>query len=212
MSALASFLTASAALHRHLCPRQVLGVRMGMYAGELLGLELPQSNKRLLAIVETAGCFTDGVSVATNCWVGRRTLRVEDYGKVAATFVDTETERAVRLVPQHTARQRAFDYAPEAKGKWEAQLLGYQRMPAEELLVAQTVQLRMPVADLVSRPGLKAHCDFCGEEIMNAREILREGATLCRACAGEAYYSLPACASLDTRSLRTAGQEVWVRR
>jgi formylmethanofuran dehydrogenase subunit E len=164
---------------------------MGLYAGELLGLELPQTNKRLLIIVETDGCFTDGVSVATNCWVGRRTMRVEDYGKVAATFVDTETECAVRLVPQPPARQRAFEYAPEAKGKWEAQLLGYQRMPAAELLAAQTVQLRVPIADLVSRPGLKAHCDFCGEEIMNGREILRDGATLCRACATGGYYMLP---------------------
>lgn len=191
MSSLSSLLETSAALHRHLCPRQVLGARMGLYAGELLGLELPQANKRLLTIVETDGCFTDGVSVATNCWVGRRTLRVEDYGKVAATFVDTETERAVRLVPHHTARQRAFDYAPNAKNKWEAQLSGYQHMPAEELLVAQTVQLRLPIAEIVSRPGLKAHCDFCGEEVMNGREVAREGATLCRACAGEAYYLLP---------------------
>jgi formylmethanofuran dehydrogenase subunit E len=164
---------------------------MGVYAGELLGLELPQNNKRLLTIIETDGCFTDGVSVATNCWVGRRTLRVEDYGKVAATFVDTEAGRAVRLVPHLTARSRAFDYAPEANGKWEAQLLGYQRMPAPELLAAQIVHLRVPIAAIVSRPGLKTHCDFCGEEIMNGREILREGAALCRACADGGYYGLP---------------------
>lgn len=192
MPTLSDFLAQSADLHRHLCPRQVLGVRMGVYAGELLGLELPQTNKRLLTIVETDGCFTDGVSVVTNCWVGRRTMRVEDYGKVAATFVDIETERAVRLVPQPAARQRAFDYAPEAKGKWEAQLLGYQRMPATELLVAQIVQLRVSIADVVSRPGLKTQCDFCGEEIMNGREVRREGATLCKACAGGGYYALMA--------------------
>lgn len=202
MLSLSSLLEASAALHRHLCPRQVLGARMGLYAGELLDLELPQTNKRLLTIVETDGCFTDGVSVATNCWVGRRTLRVEDYGKVAATFVDTETERAVRFVPHHTARQRAFDYAPDAKTKWEAQLLGYQHMPAAELLVAQTVQLRVSIAELVSRPGLKTHCDFCGEEIMNEREVVRESATLCRACAGEAYYWLPVAVPSQVASAR----------
>lgn len=84
-SSLDKILQTSAALHHHLCPRQVIGVRMGLYAGEILNLDLPQADKRLLTIIETDGCPSDGVAVATNCWVGRRTMHVEDYGKVAAT-------------------------------------------------------------------------------------------------------------------------------
>ena len=192
MSTLTQLLNASAALHRHLCPRQVLGVRMGLLAGELLNLELPQSDKRLLAIVETDGCAADGISVATNCWVGRRTLRVEDYGKVAATFVDTEAGKAVRIAPRREARELARAFAPEARNKWEAQLLGYQHMPADELLAAQCVQLKTPIAQIVSRAGKKAVCDLCGEEIINGREVIHEGMTLCRACAGQGYYWLTA--------------------
>jgi len=191
MKSLDELMAASAALHRHLCPRQVLGVRMGMLAGELLGLELPQSNKRLLTIMETDGCAADGVSAATGCWLGRRTLRVEDYGKVAATFVDTQTERALRIVPRPHVRQRARDYAPEARNKWEAQLLGYQRMPAEALLAVTPVQLKRTVAQIVSRAGCKVACDVCGEEVMNEREVVRDGLTLCRACAGDSYYLVP---------------------
>jgi len=80
MPSFSELLEACAALHRHLCPRQVLGVRMGLFAGQLLDLPLPQphNSKRLLTIVETDGCAADGVAAATNCWVGRRTLRVED--------------------------------------------------------------------------------------------------------------------------------------
>src|ERR1041384_2224346 len=103
-------LAATAALHHHLCPRQVLGVRMGLLAGELLGLARPQTDERLLTIVETDGCAADGVAVACNCWVGHRTLRVEDFGKVAATFVDTLGGQAVRLVPRAQARQLARSY------------------------------------------------------------------------------------------------------
>ena len=99
MKTLDELLVESSARHRHLCPRQVLGVQMGRLAADLLGLDLPQDDKRLLTIVETDGCFTTGLSVATNCWVGRRTMRVEDYGKVAATFVDTQTEQAIRIAP-----------------------------------------------------------------------------------------------------------------
>ncbi|MCC6453548.1 MAG: TraR/DksA C4-type zinc finger protein [Caldilineaceae bacterium] len=178
----------SAALHRHLCPRQVLGVRMGMWAGELLALELPQQNKRLLTIVETDGCFCDGVAVAANCWVGRRTMRVEDYGKVAATFVDTKTGAAWRIAPHSDARSHATAYAPEATNRWQAMLLGYQRMPDAELLIAQPVELVTPIGDLVSRAGVRAHCARCGEEIINAREVQVDGETLCRACAGDGYY------------------------
>jgi len=111
MASLGQLLEASAALHRHLCPRQVLGARMGMLAAHELNLDLPQSGKRLLTIVETDGCFADGVSVATGCWIGRRTLRVEDFGKVAATFVDTQTGRAIRIAPRHDARTAARSFS-----------------------------------------------------------------------------------------------------
>jgi formylmethanofuran dehydrogenase subunit E len=170
----------------------------------MLGLDLPQTDKRLLTIVETDGCASDGIAVATNCWVGRRTMRVEDYGKVAATFVDTQTGRALRIAPQHECRERARVYALEARNKWEAQLLGYQRMPAHELLAVHEVQLKTPIAQLISRAGVKAVCDACGEEIMNEREVTRTGMTLCRSCADESYYLLTAelfCAAQATQAL-----------
>lgn len=188
MDQLQELLAQSAELHRHLCPRQVLGVRMGLAGGQLLGLSLPQADKRLLTIVETDGCFTDGVAVATNCWVGRRTLRVLDYGKVAATFIDTQTGLACRLFPNATAREQAAIYAPETHNRWEAMLLGYQRMPQALLLQWQTVELTTPIEVLLSRPGARACCDRCGEEILNEREVVRGGATLCRSCAGDRYY------------------------
>lgn len=187
---LTQLLEQSAGLHRHLCPRQVLGVRMGLLAGHLLGLDVPQEKKRLLTIVETDGCFADGVSVATNCWVGRRTLRVADYGKVAATFVDTRTETAVRLFPTADARQIAPTFAPEARNRWEGYLLGYQRMPDNLLFGFQPVGLTIPVTQLVSRAGARVTCHGCGEEIINEREIRQNGQVLCQPCAGESYYAM----------------------
>lgn len=192
MKSLCELLKESSTLHRHLCPRQVLGVRMGMLAGEVFDLELPQAQdaKRLLTIVETDGCFSDGVAVATHCWVGRRTLRIEDYGKAAATFVDTQTRQAFRIAPRPEARQLAREFAMEARNRWEAMLLGYQRMPAADLFSTQAVQLKTPVAKLVSRASAKVICEVCGEEVLNEREIVHEGTPLCRACAGQAYYQL----------------------
>ena len=183
-------LAQSAELHSHICPRQVIGVRMGMLAAELLTLALPQPKKRLLTIVETDGCFSDGVAVAANCWVGRRTMRVEDYGKVAATFIDTETQTAVRIAPHPQARQDAAAFAPEANNRWEAMLFGYQRMPTSQLLIAEMVTLNTPVATLISKAGMRAECQRCGEEIMNEREVHLAGEVLCRACADGGYYTV----------------------
>jgi formylmethanofuran dehydrogenase subunit E len=188
LNALAELLEASAALHHHLCPRQVIGVRMGLRAGRELGLTLPQTDKRLIAFVETDGCFADGVAVATGCWVGKRTLRVVDYGKVAATFVDSVTERAVRLAARSSGRAAAAACAPEARGRWEAQLLGYQRLPDEALLDIQPVTLDTPIGQIVSQAGRRTMCEACGEEILNEREVVVNGVVLCQACAKGAYY------------------------
>lgn len=188
IDSLDALLEATAARHAHLCPRQVLGVRMGLFAGLLLDLSVPQQDKRLLAIMETDGCTADGVAVATGCSVGRRTMRVEDFGKVAATFVDTSSGDAVRIVPRDEARQLAFDFCPPTKDRWRAQLIGYQHMPDELLLAWQSVRLITPIERIVGRPDARAVCASCREEINNGRETVQDGSVLCRACAGESYY------------------------
>ena len=89
----------------------------------MLGLQVLQSeqSKRLLTSVETDDCAADGIVVATNCWVGHRTLCLEDFGKVAAPFWDCQTQAAIRIAPRNGIRQLAQEYAPEARGRWQAQ-------------------------------------------------------------------------------------------
>jgi formylmethanofuran dehydrogenase subunit E len=186
---LIDLLAQTSAMHRHLCPRQVLGVRMGSWAGEQLGISLPQADKRLYTFVETDGCFADGVSVATNCWLGRRTLRLIDYGRVAATFVDTHTGRAVRIVPRPEARLLAATYASDERSRWHAMLKAYQIMPAETLLRCQEVRLTVDIKAIISRPGVRVNCTICGEEIINERQIEIDGQMVCRACHEGAYYT-----------------------
>jgi formylmethanofuran dehydrogenase subunit E len=193
---LQNLLDQSAALHDHLCPKQVLGVRMGMYAAELLRLTLPQRDKRLLTIVETDGCFTNGIAVSTGCWLGHRTLRCVDYGKVAATFVDTLTGEAVRIHPSGASRKLAQRHAATAADRWHAYLQGYQVMPAQDLFDVDRVRLACPVEELVSTPDRRAVCDRCQEEIINGREVESGGRLLCRGCASGAYYT-PCREALD---------------
>ena len=186
--ALERALAVASARHKHLCPRQVLGARCAIAATTILALEVPRSDKRLLVIVETDGCFVDGVEAVTGVSVGGRTLRVEDYGKIAATFVDVKTELALRVAPQIDVRTRARDYAPEHTRRYFAMLHGYQRMPDNELLSIQWVNMSTPVAAIISRASARAICNKCGEEIINEREVEGDREVLCRLCAGDGYY------------------------
>jgi formylmethanofuran dehydrogenase subunit E len=183
-----AILAISTARHNHLCPRQVLGARIGVAGGQALDLSLPRDDKRLLVIVETDGCFADGVEAATGCTVGHRTLRVEDYGKIAATFIDVKTAAAVRIAPQLDVREKAYAFAPDESRHYFAQLQAYQVMPDTALLTVEPVTLTTPVAAIVSRPVVRVNCAACGEEIINEREVMVAGQPLCKSCAGGSYY------------------------
>jgi formylmethanofuran dehydrogenase subunit E len=187
LKSLQELLARSAASHHNLCPRQVLGVRMGMLAGKTLGLDLPQSDKRLFAFVECDGCGMGGIAAATGCLVERRTMRILDYGKLAATFVDTHTGQAVRISPKPGCRQLAAQASTESD-PWQQQLKAYQVLRDEDLFNAQPVELSVSLQAIISQPNLRVSCDACQEEITNQRQVLKEGKTLCRSCAGDSYY------------------------
>jgi len=192
---LAAYLNESAVRHHHLCPRQVLGVRMGLYGLRILGLVSEQyqpryenKSKCLLSIVETDGCGADGLAVATDCFVGRRTLRVIDYGKMAATLVNIRSSKSVRIVPHPDARRLATSFAPNARSRWHAYLEAYQIIPDGLLMKVSEVTLTQSIAEILSKPNARARCDQCGEEILNEREIKRDDLVLCRYCAHKGYY------------------------
>ena len=178
---LSILLKKSASDHSHLCPRQVLGVRMGLAGLGTLGVKVPVTSKTALVIIETSGCFADGIRVATGATVGHRTLRVEDLGKIAATFTDLKAGISVRVSVKLDVRTRALDYAPVEKRRYFAQLKGYQVMPDEELFNFQRVELQIPASQIISHQNARRCCSKCGEEVINEREVVVEGMQLTRA-------------------------------
>lgn len=126
-------------------------MRIGLAGAAVLGLELPRTDKCLLVIVETDGCFADGVEVTTGCTMGHRTLRLADYGKIAATFTDVKNGVSVRVAPRLDVRGRAHD-APDEPRHYFAQLQAYMVMPDAELLTTQWVNLTPSAEVIVSRP------------------------------------------------------------
>jgi len=172
-------------LHRMLFPRQVLGVRTALLACRWLDVPFPQADKRTLVLTEIDGCFADGVGVVSGCSLGHRTMRLADLGKIAATFVDTHSARAVRVWPRADVRLAACTYAPGETRRWHAQRLGYARMPDAALLSVRSVAIPPEIQALLGPWNTRATCARCGEEIFHAREVTIGGDTLCRSCAAE---------------------------
>lgn len=178
----------SASHHERLCPRQVLGVRMGVAGLEWFDLP-PLTDRRIIIFTETDGCFVDGITAATGCTVGHRTLRVVDYGRVAITMVDTATSEAIRMVPRPGVRESASKYAPGERHPYAQQVVGYEHMPEDELLRIEPVTVTLDLCALIGRPGIRENCVRCGEEVLNGREIVTDDGPMCLGCATPAYYS-----------------------
>ncbi len=176
--------------HGHMCAGQVLGVRMAMLGCRLIGLEEPTVGKRLIVYVEIDRCAADAINTVTGCRLGKRTLKFRDFGKLAATFLNTESGAAVRVIALEASRELAKIHFGHLTTKKEQQLAAYKSLADDQLFHVQRVTVALPEADLPGHPKSRVACEACGEGVNDSREIYREGLTLCRGCAGERYYEL----------------------
>jgi formylmethanofuran dehydrogenase subunit E len=190
MKSLEEYLDYAAVAHGHLCAGQVLGVRMAMLGLKKLGLEDPQGKdrKRIVTFVEIDRCATDAVMVVTGCRLGKRALKFRDWGKVAATFVDVQTGKAVRVAAKESSKALAKSMHPEIENKNEQQMLAYREMSDEQLFQTQWVHVELPPEEFPGYKGERIVCSRCGEGINFKREVRLGGKILCRGCAGERYY------------------------
>jgi formylmethanofuran dehydrogenase subunit E len=190
MNSLEDYLREAEMAHGHLCAGQVLGVRMAMAGSARLGIADPRGadRKRLITYVEIDRCATDAIMVVTGCRLGKRALKFFDWGKMAATFVDLQSGRAVRVAAKESAKEVARRLHPEIAGKNQQQMLAYREMPDEDLFDFQNVRVQIGPEDMPGYKGERVICTQCGEGINFHREVAQDDRTLCRACAGESYY------------------------
>ncbi|MEW6602215.1 MAG: FmdE family protein [Nitrospirota bacterium] len=177
--------------HGHLCPGQVLGVRLSMLGLRLIGIDDPKGKdrKKLISYVEIDRCATDAIQSVTGCSLGKRSLKFLDYGKMAATFVNTETGKAVRIIAMEESKDKAKNYFPDIEDKYKCQLEAYKIMPDEELFEWNEVEIIIPEEDMPGRPKRRIKCHSCGEHVQDSRDITKDGKLRCKACAHGAYYN-----------------------
>jgi formylmethanofuran dehydrogenase subunit E len=189
MKSLSEYLDLAAVAHGHICAGQVLGVRLAMLGLKELGIDDPiAERKRLVTYVEIDRCVTDAVALVANCRLGKRALKFRDWGKVAATFCDLQTGRAVRIAAKESSKQAAKEMFPELP-KEQGQQKAYAQLSDDVLFTKEWVKVEIGPEELPGFKGPRVVCAQCGEGINFNREVIRDGRTLCRACAGDRYYS-----------------------
>src|ERR1051326_4081156 len=176
--------------HGHLSAGQVLGVRMAMLGLQKLGIDDPRGKdrKRLVTFIEIDRCATDAIGVVTGCRLGKRALKFRDWGKMAATFVDVSSGRAFRVAAKESSKALARMMHPELESKNQQQMQAYREMSDADLFDVQEVKVDLPPEEFPGYKSERVICAQCGEGINFRREVLREGKTLCQACAGASYY------------------------
>lgn len=185
-------LSESVLLHGHLCAGQVIGVRMGMLGLKLLGIKEPKGNdrKKLYVFVEIDRCATDAIQSVTGCSLGKRSLFWVDLGIMAATFVNLETGKAVRITALEESRDTARKYCPEVLDKYRQQLEAYKKMNDAELFGVEHVVVDIPQKNMPGKPLKRVQCEQCGEWVQDHRHVMFEGRVLCRGCLEGKYYTV----------------------
>lgn len=181
----------STAIHGHLCAGQVIGVRMSMLGLAAIGIHDPKGldRKKLYVLVEIDRCATDAIQSVTGCSLGKRSMRWVDYGIMAATFVNLDTGKAMRIVAREESRELSKKYCPEIDNKYKQQLEAYRVMPEEELFAIEEVRVNIPQQDMPGRPLKRVQCQSCGDWVQDCRDVKQDGKLLCRGCAQGKYYS-----------------------
>jgi formylmethanofuran dehydrogenase subunit E len=169
----------------------ILGIRLAMLGLMELGTEEPDRVDRsaVVVFVETDRCLPDAIELVTGCRLGNRKLKLRDMGKMAATFLDLSSGRAVRVASREGFAEHGEKLFPELDRE-AALARSYKDASDEELFSRAKVSVQLRSEDIPGYHAARTTCTDCGEGISFGREVRQGSRTLCLACAGHSYYIL----------------------
>jgi len=171
--------------HGHLCAGLVLGVRMAMLGLNRLDIRDPkgEDRKRLIVYVEIDRCATDAIGIVTGCRLSKRTLKFRDWGKMAATFVDLEAGRAIRIVALDNSRELASQLFPQIENEGQRQMMAYRELTDAQMFTEHWVRVAIDPQELPGARDERVDCPHCGEGVNFGRIAVVNGERLCLSCA-----------------------------
>lgn len=197
--------------HGHRCPAMPMGLKAGLAAMKVLGVERSK-DKELFVEAETgkghaAGCFLDGIMTATGCTYGKSNIQKLYYNKMAFTLIDTKTGRSVRVSLKPGFFEKALnspfvqerkkgvppqDIPPEITNPLVERVLG---LPEDEFLNISDVFHK----DIKKgSPNFEVkRCARCGEAVFTDKlKTTPDGQVLCIPCSEVGDLSGECCQNL----------------
>jgi len=177
--------------HGDICPGIQTGTRMTMCGLQRVGLTDPlgEDRKKIIVFVEIDRCATDAIMALTGCRPGKRTMKIRDYGKMAATFINIESGKAVRVARKPEREPGIPDFAT---------------IPDEALFSIFEVEVSLLPEDMPGKPVRACRCVRCGATVLDGREIEAAGKTLCKPCFEQRDYYR----TLDTPAQEPASEYI----
>lgn len=166
------------AYHGHLCMGQVLGVKIAVKG---LELSAPQTYKDLIVIVENDRCIADAVQTVTGTRLGRRSFKLKDYGRMAATFLNTTRGMAYRV---HTT------FNGKVNPDNESEVRAVLHLPDEKVVGWKEVITHLKDEEMPGLPKRVVTCIRCGEKVFDAKDTVTDEGPVCKSCIQGGYYSL----------------------
>ena len=164
--------------HGHLCMGQVLGVRLALKGMECIGT---RSSKEMIVLIENDRCIADAIQIVTGTRIGRRSAKLVNYGKMAATFINTETGASFRVSVRHVGTKTSHN---------KEQLRRVLHVPDGELLSIKRVRVPLRPEDLPGRPLRTVNCVHCGEKVFDGKDVPGDNGPVCPSCAHGSYYQV----------------------
>jgi formylmethanofuran dehydrogenase subunit E len=164
--------------HGDICAGIQIGTRMTMCGLKRLGLADPlgHDRKKLMVFVEIDRCATDAIMALTGCRPGKRTMKIRDYGKMAATFINLESSKAVRVAIK-LEKEAGSGATPD-----------FGKITEEELFSILDVEVPLRPEDMPGKPLRRCQCAYCGATVLDGREIEVDGEVLCKPCSEQNNY------------------------
>jgi len=180
--------------HGHFCG----GITLGYIAAKIAIKELRSGrdvDEQLVAIVENDACGIDAVQMVTGCTIGKGNLIFRDYGKQVYTFINRETNDAVRisakgwnhdenpLLESLRSKFREGTATPEEVMTMQKLVQeGIERMleePPEKFFDIRHVKAEIPEK---ARIFNSVKCAKCGEMVAESRARVQNGGIVCIPC------------------------------
>ncbi|WP_292466257.1 FmdE family protein [Methanolobus sp.] len=160
-------------------------------------MEMTKEEMLDLGDAHCAGCFGDGVQVATGCTVGKGNIKKTHYGKIAMTLISSKDNKAVRsyVVPASFVKMEQSPFMQQRKpGVPASQASCDISQPSIDMVMSMPDSAFIEVTDVFDYEldslvvqFKRVKCSKCQEMVIGKYANILDEEIVCRPCMEEVH-------------------------